>query len=108
MYCAQLGQHPLVRTNETSPERSSGNLSCLSGRPPDLAFWTGTRPRGWWWVCPQSTLPEHWVPFQNSKIARRRRDPRGRVIDKACHNRSFLSVSSFERTSPQPWNYPIK
>ena len=45
MVYAQLGQQPLVRTTETSLERSSGTLSCLSARPPDLAFWTGTRPR---------------------------------------------------------------
>jgi hypothetical protein len=42
----QLGQQPLVRTTETSLERSSGTLSCLSARPPDLAFWTGTHGPG--------------------------------------------------------------
>jgi hypothetical protein len=42
---AQLGQQPLVRTTETSPEPGRGTLSCLSARPPDLAFWAGTRPR---------------------------------------------------------------
>ena len=45
MVYAQLGQQPLVRTTETSPELNPGTLSCLSARPPDLAFWTGTRPR---------------------------------------------------------------
>ena len=35
---AQLGQQPLVRTTETSPEPGRGTLSCLSARPPDLAF----------------------------------------------------------------------
>ena len=45
MVYAQLGQQPLVRTTETSPEPERGTLSCLSARPPDLAFWTGTRPR---------------------------------------------------------------
>ena len=45
MVYAQLGQQPLVRTTVTSLERSSGLLSCLSARPPDLAFWTGTRPQ---------------------------------------------------------------
>ena len=44
MVYAQLGQQPLVRTTETSLELNP--LSCLSARPPDLAFWTGTRPRG--------------------------------------------------------------
>ena len=42
---AQLGQQPLVRTTATSLEPRLGTLSCLSARPPDLAFWTGTRPR---------------------------------------------------------------
>jgi hypothetical protein len=45
MVYAQLGHQPLVRTTETSPELNLGTLSCLSARPPDLAFWTGTRPR---------------------------------------------------------------
>jgi hypothetical protein len=42
---AQLGQQPLVRTTETSPELNPGTLSCLSARPPDLADAAGTRPR---------------------------------------------------------------
>ena len=46
MVYAQLGQQPLARTTETSLERSSGNLSCLSARPPeDLADAARTRPR---------------------------------------------------------------
>ena len=45
MVYAQLGQQPLVRTTETSLEPRRGTLSCLSARPPDLAFWTGTRPQ---------------------------------------------------------------
>ena len=45
MVHAQLGQQPLARTTETSLERSSGNLSCLSARPPDLADAARTRPR---------------------------------------------------------------
>jgi hypothetical protein len=45
MVYAQLGQQPLVRTTATSPEPRPGTLSCLSARPPDLAFWTGTRPQ---------------------------------------------------------------
>ena len=32
MVYAQLGQQPLARTTETSLERSSGNLSCLSAQ----------------------------------------------------------------------------
>jgi hypothetical protein len=42
MVYAQLGQQPLVRTTATSLEPRRGTLSCLSARPPDLAFWTGT------------------------------------------------------------------
>ena len=45
MVYAQLGQQPLACTTETSLERSSGTLSCLSARPPALAFWRGKRPR---------------------------------------------------------------
>ncbi len=45
MVYAQLCQQPLVRTTETSLEPRRGTLSCLSARPPDLASWTGTRPR---------------------------------------------------------------
>ena len=44
MLYAQVGQHPLARTTETSPERSSGHLSCLSTRPPDLATATAAQP----------------------------------------------------------------
>ena len=42
---AQLVQQPLVRTTQTSLEPRLGTLSCLSARPPDLAFWTVTRPQ---------------------------------------------------------------
>ena len=45
MLYAQVGQHHLARTTETSLEPNPGTLSCLSARPHDLAFWTGTRPR---------------------------------------------------------------
>ena len=72
MVYAQLGQQPLVRTTETSPEPERGTLSCLSARPPDLAFWTGTRPR-------VVGVSPSIVPFLYSKSARRRRDPRVRV-----------------------------
>ena len=34
MVYAQLGQQPLARTTETSPELNLGTLSCLSARPP--------------------------------------------------------------------------
>ena len=45
MVYAQLGQQPLARTTVTSLEQSSGTLSCLSARPPDLADAARTRPR---------------------------------------------------------------
>ena len=45
MLYAQVGQHHLARATETSPERSSGHLSCLSARPHDLADAAITRPR---------------------------------------------------------------
>ena len=44
MAYAQVDQHPLARTTETSPERSSGTLSCLSAWPPDLASWLAAQP----------------------------------------------------------------
>ena len=44
MLYAQVGQHHLARATETSPERSSGTLSCLSARPHDLADLTAARP----------------------------------------------------------------
>ena len=60
MVYAQLGQQPLARTTVTSLERSSGPLSCLSARPPDLTFWTGTRPQ-------VVTVSPSIVPFLYSK-----------------------------------------
>ena len=60
MVHAQLGQQLHVRTTETSLQRSSGLLSCLSARPPDLAFWTGTRPQ-------VVTVSPSIVPFLYSK-----------------------------------------
>ena len=44
MVYAQLGQQPLARTIETSPELNLGTLSCLSARPPDLATATAAQP----------------------------------------------------------------
>ena len=56
MAYAQVDQHPLARTTETSPERSSGTLSCLSARPPDLATATAARPE-------VACVPLSYVPF---------------------------------------------
>jgi len=69
MLYAQVGQHPLARATETSPKRSSGTLSCLSARPPDLAFWTGTRPQ-------VVGVSPSIVPFLYSKRAAATRSPR--------------------------------
>ena len=55
VYCAQLGQHPLVRTTETSSERSSGQLSCLIARPPDEISLTRHEHGPGWSPC----SPEH-------------------------------------------------
>ena len=71
MVYAQLGHQPLVRTTEASLERSSGTLSCLSARPPDLAFWTGTRPQV---VGVSPTI----VPFLYSKRTAVTRSPGSR------------------------------
>ena len=79
MEYAQLGQQPLVRTTETSPEPERGTLSCLSARPPDLAFWTGTRPR-------VVGVSPSIVPFLYSKRTAAARSPGSRYY--------------------QPWNYP--
>ena len=69
---AQLGQQPLARTTETSPELNLGTLSCLSARPPDLADAAGTRPR-------VVSMFLSTVPFLYSKRTAARRDPRVRV-----------------------------
>ena len=44
MLYAQVGQHHLARTTETSPELNPGTLSCLSARPHDLATATAAQP----------------------------------------------------------------
>ena len=62
MVYAQLGQQPLVRTTATSPEPRPGTLSCLSARPPDLAFVDGDTAPGGGRVpehCPVSILQAH-------------------------------------------------
>ena len=60
MVYAQLGQQPLVRTTETSPEPGRGTLSCLSAQPPDLDFWTAAQPEV---ACVRPSI----VPFLYSK-----------------------------------------
>ena len=60
MVYAQLGQQPLARTTETSLERSSGTLSCLSAQTPDLATATAAHPEV---ACVRPSI----VPFLYSK-----------------------------------------
>ena len=72
----------LVRT-KTSPEPSSGTLSCLSA----LGLMRSLSGRGHgpgWWACPRA-LSRLYTPS-----ARRRRDPRGRGMD----DRTFRLLSS--------------
>ena len=68
---AQLGQQPLARTTETSLERSSGNLSCLSARPPDIATVTAAQPK-------VAHVRPSIVPFLYSKRTAVTRSPRSR------------------------------
>jgi hypothetical protein len=88
---AQLGQQPLVRTTETSLERSSGTLSCLSARPPDLAFWTGTRPQ-------VVSMFLSIVPFLYSK-----RTAAARSLVSRYRKANVLSPLRANR----PWNNPM-
>ena len=83
----QLGQQPLVRTTETSPEPGRGTLSCLSAQPPDLPFWTGTRSR----VVGQR-VPEHfytpiehfYTPIALNRTAAARTDPSSLALHHAA------------------------
>ena len=90
MVYAQLGQQPLARTTVTSLERSSGPLSCLSARPPDLTFWTGTRPQ-------VVTVSPSIVPFLYSK----RTAWTGGLV-----SRYARSIVLWPFRAYQPWNYP--
>ena len=65
---AQLGQQPLVRTTETSPELNPGTLSCLSAQPPDLATATAAQPEV---ACVRPSI----VPFLYSKRTAVARSP---------------------------------
>ena len=71
MLYAQVGQHHLARATETSLERSSGHLSCLSARPHDLATATAAQPE-------VACVPPSIVPFLYSKRAAWARAPRSR------------------------------
>ena len=90
MVYAQLDQQPLARTTVTSLERSSGPLSCLSAQPPDLTFWTGTRPQ-------VVTVSPSIVPFLYSK----RTAWTGGLV-----SRYARSIVLWPFQAYQPWNYP--
>ena len=91
MLYAQVGQHHLARATETSPERSSGHLSCLSARPHDLATATAAQPE-------VACVPPSIVPFVYSKRAAAARSPRSRY--------GRLNVL-WPLRPHQPWNYPV-
>ena len=79
---AQLGHQPLARTTETSLERSSGNLSCLSAQPPALATATAAQAEV---ACVRPSI----VPLSfYTPSARRRSVPSSRIMD----DRSFCPV----------------
>jgi hypothetical protein len=90
MVYAQLGQQSLARTTETPLEPRLGTLSCLSAHTPDLAFWTGTRPR-------VVGVSPSIVPFLHSKRTAAARSPGSRY-------RKANVLSPFQVN--QPWNYP--
>jgi len=91
MVYAQLGQQPLARTTATSLEPRLGTLSGLSARPPDLAFWTGTRPR-------VVGVSPSIVPFLYSKRTAAARSPGWRY-----RKANVLSPLRLY----QPWNNPV-
>jgi hypothetical protein len=88
MVYAQLGQQPLVRTTATSLEPRRGTLSCLSARPPDLAFWTGTRPQ-------VVSMFLSIVPFLHSK-----RTAAARSLVSLSKSERFVAVSSTPAVEP--------
>ena len=98
MLYAQVGQHHLARATETSPKRSSGLLSCLSARPHDLAFWTGTRPR-------VVGVSPSIVPCVHSKRAASARGPR--CVALSTNGRFLLSVYGIEWTVAVAWNLEL-
>ena len=91
MLYAQVGHHHLARTTETSLKRSSGTLSCLSARPPDLANRLAAQPEV---ACVRPSI----VPFVYSKRAAAARSPRSRY-----RRSNVLSPLRANR----PWNYPL-
>ena len=62
MLYAQVGQHHLARTTETSLQPRQGTLSCLSALPHDLADSTVARPK-------VACVPLPDLPFVYSKRA---------------------------------------
>ena len=74
MVHAQLSQQPLAHTTEASMERSSGNLSCLSARPPDIATMTAAR-------AEVSAVRPSTVSCPTAKRAGRRRSPSSENVE---------------------------
>ena len=91
MVYAQLGQQPLARTTETSLEPRLGTLSCLSAQPPDLATTPPRRPHSPRWRACGRALSHFYTPS-----ARRRRDPRARVMDETERFVAVLSELAVE------------
>ena len=87
MLYAQVGQHHLARTTETSLQPRQGTRSCLSAQPPALAFWTGTRPQ-------VVTVSPSIVLFEYSKRTAVTRSPlfRGWTIERFVAITSALAV----------------
>ena len=95
MLYAQVGQHHLARATETSPKRSSGLLSCLSARPPDLADAARTRPR-------VVSVFLSTVPFVYSKRAAAARAPRLRYGQSFCRRYEHTSRGTTQARTSQP------
>ena len=91
MLYAQVGQHHLARATETSPERSSGTLSCLSARPHDLATATAAQPEV---ACVRPSI----VPFLYSKRA---------AATRSLVSRYGQSIVLWPLWSYQPSNHPL-
>ena len=99
MLYAQVGQHHLARTTETSPELNPGTLSCLSARPHDLATATAAQPEV---ACVRPSI----VPFVYSKRAAAARSPGSRVMDDRTFCRHYETTLRVRVPlyHYQPWN----
>ena len=106
MLYAQVGHHHLARATETSPERSSGHLSCLSARPHDLADLTVARPK-------VACVPLSGLPFLYSKRAVAAqslvsRDRRSNVLSPFWYGRTSRGTTRADGGSPLSSSPPIR